>query len=297
MTKRKVLVVDDSSVDLEVISLVCDALGCSVDVASDGFEAIKLFQANRYDLVLTDYVMEPMNGVYVVSRIKELDPTANCILVTGFPDAAVRRVAQEGVVLDLVIKPIHAQSLKETLRLALNSERGATEQSSGIALSNRMDACAALQGDSEAIRILRQQIAECAACDDPLLLEGGAGGNQLTVARFLHENGPYGGSLPTEVNCGELDELALSRDLLGADDRWGVLLDRAKGGTLILNRIEALPRSIQLRLAQAFDAICSQMYVILVAETSIDAALERAEVAVELYFKITMKQITVPSMQ
>ena len=88
--------------------------------------------------------MEPMNGIYVVSRIKEINPDAICLMVTGFPNGDVRRFAAEGGVDDLITKPIQAADLKESLRLALNKTRGATEKLSGIALTNRMDKCPAL---------------------------------------------------------------------------------------------------------------------------------------------------------
>jgi DNA-binding NtrC family response regulator len=289
-----ILVVDDSPVDLEIISIVCDALGCSVDVASNGLEAIKLYEQKHHALVLTDYVMEPMNGIYLTSLIKELNPGVNCIMVTGFPDQTLRRFIEENDIVDLVMKPIQSASLKETLRLALNRGRGATGQTTGIALSNRMDVCGPLVGEGEAIRKLREQVTDCTASNQPLLLQGPVGVGKLQIANFIHQNGRHGGSSCVEVPCASMDETTLRRDLIAADGRWGTLLNQAKNGTLILRNIEVLPLAVQRNLAAAFDEIAAAMYVITIADNSAETALERGDIDAEFYFKIAIEQIDVP---
>lgn len=66
MSDHSILIVDDSSVDLEIISIVCRMLGCDAEVVSDGFEAIKRCDPDVHDLVLCDYIMEPVDGIYVI---------------------------------------------------------------------------------------------------------------------------------------------------------------------------------------------------------------------------------------
>lgn len=67
MSEHTVLIVDDSSKDLAFISLVCEVLDCAVDLVSDGNEAIERYDPTRHDLVLRDYVMEPVDGNDVIS--------------------------------------------------------------------------------------------------------------------------------------------------------------------------------------------------------------------------------------
>lgn len=290
-TQPTVLVVDDSETDLEIISIVCNALGCSVDLASDGFEALKLYEERRHDLVLTDYVMEPMNGIYVVSRIKELNPDVPCLIVTGFPNSALRRFYEEGGVDDLIMKPIQAASLKEKLRLVLNCSEGATAQVSGIALSNRMDDCPPLSGDDVHLGPIREKVAQHVSSSKPLLIVGAQGTMKRLIAEFIHENGPNAARTCTEVSCSCLTESSFHYDLIGKDGQWRSLLRQTEGGTLILRKTLSLPLKLQKVLADHFDEISQKMKVIALTARDPDEALEKGEMDDSLYFKLTTEQI------
>ena len=58
--------------------------GCCVQIAVNGEEGLKLFQAAKFDVVVTDYRMPRMNGVELIQRIRLLDPNARIILLSGF---------------------------------------------------------------------------------------------------------------------------------------------------------------------------------------------------------------------
>jgi len=289
--KPAVLVVDDSETDLEIISIVCDALGCHVDLASDGLKALNLYNRRSYDLVLTDYVMEPMNGIYLVSRIREINPDAVCLIVTGFPDSDVRRFATEGGVFDLITKPIQAAELKEMLRLALNKSQGATEKVSGIALSNRMDNCALFVGDSPRVQKIRRQIADSISSQRPLLIAGADGRVKKEIVRFIHDNGPHAGKQMVDLSCDRMDESSLRCDLIAEDGTWRRLLHQAKEGTLVLDQVLSLPLPVQRDLADQFDRISANMQVIALSDASLEEALNKGQIDDEFYFKVTMDQI------
>lgn len=70
MKHFRVLVADDQVVNSRVAVKVLERLGCRTDVAGDGAEAIRLFMRNRYDLVLMDCNMAPMNGIQACVRMR-----------------------------------------------------------------------------------------------------------------------------------------------------------------------------------------------------------------------------------
>ncbi|MEO0509565.1 MAG: response regulator [Verrucomicrobiota bacterium] len=293
-SQPSVLVVDDSETDLEIISMVCSGLGCNVDLASDGFEALRLYEERRHDLILTDYFMEPMNGIYVISRIKELNPNAVCLIVTGFPNHTLRRFVEEGGVKDLIVKPIQATLLKETIRSALKGVGEGTKRLSGIALSNRMDNCPALVGDCTEINALRKQVAPRVVCEKPLLLIGPHGSGKYQIADFIHQNGPNADRPPIHVSCANMGEKSLRYDLIAEGGEWRSILRQAEGGTLILDQILALPLSVQADLAKHFEAITTKMHLIALTDQSVDDALQRGEIDDAFYFKLTTDLIEVP---
>lgn len=294
--KPTILVVDDSRVDLEIISIMCDSMGCEVVLASDGFEALDYYRERPYDLVVTDFVMDPMNGIQIISHIKLINPDAACIMVTGSPSGDVRRFAEEAGV-DLITKPIQAPELKESLRLALNKFRGATEKVSGIALSNRMDNCRVLTEHSPYVHERRKAIAATIKSQKPLLIAGPHGAGKNELVRFIHDNGPHAGREVVELHCGLANEQRLRDELIAEGGGWRRLLREAVGSTLVLDQILHLPFSVQKDLAGQFSSITAKMLVLAVSDDSLEDALERGLIDDEFYFKVSMDQIQLPAVE
>ncbi len=274
--------------------MVCGLLGCGADVVSDGFDAVNQYDPGRHSIVLCDYVMEPANGIYVVSKIKEIDPQAKCIMVSGFPDAQLRRFVEENQLFDLIVKPIRTETLKQTLRLALEGKEGATEEVGGIALSNRMDDCPALSGDSPDIRRLRDQLTTQISTHRPFLLVGENAGDNREIAEFVHRNGSCAGGACVVFDCAKYAEEEFHSYLIDASGGLGVQVKRAEKGTLILQSAEVLPLPIQRLVADAFDQISSATRLILLAQAPLEDGLETGAIDDEYYFKVASNAIEVP---
>jgi CheY-like chemotaxis protein len=80
----KILLVDDNADGLLVRRLLLEELGYSVQVAVNGEEGLKLFEAAPFDVVVTDFRMPLMDGKQLIERIRMLDPNARIILLSGF---------------------------------------------------------------------------------------------------------------------------------------------------------------------------------------------------------------------
>ena len=81
-----ILLVDDNRDGLLVRRALLEEAGYRVEVAGSGEEGLKLFEAVRFDVVVTDYRMPRMNGAELIQRIRRLDPDARVILLSGFVD-------------------------------------------------------------------------------------------------------------------------------------------------------------------------------------------------------------------
>jgi CheY-like chemotaxis protein len=80
----RILLVDDNLDGLVVRRSLLEEQGFHVEVAGNGEEGLKLFLSASFDLVVTDYRMPRMNGVELIVRIREKDPQARIILLSGF---------------------------------------------------------------------------------------------------------------------------------------------------------------------------------------------------------------------
>jgi CheY-like chemotaxis protein len=79
-----ILLVDDSRDGLLVRRALLEELGYTVEVAENGEKGLALFQASNFDVVVTDYRMPKMNGVEMIARIRQIDPHARIVLLSGF---------------------------------------------------------------------------------------------------------------------------------------------------------------------------------------------------------------------
>jgi CheY-like chemotaxis protein len=108
-----ILLVDDNRDGLLVRRSLLEEVGYRVPIAANGEEGLKLFESFAFDVVVTDYRMPRMNGAELIQRIRQLEPNARIILLSGFVDPL--GLTEEGTGADVVIaksshEPVHLLS-------------------------------------------------------------------------------------------------------------------------------------------------------------------------------------------
>jgi CheY-like chemotaxis protein len=84
LPNARILLVDDNRDGLVVRKSLLEEQGFHVEIACNGEEALKIFLSATFDVVVTDYRMPRMNGAELIVRIREVDPNARIILLSGF---------------------------------------------------------------------------------------------------------------------------------------------------------------------------------------------------------------------
>lgn len=111
----RVLLVDDEELLTRSASRVLRGRGHQVLVASNGAEALELFQRHRPDVVVVDLDMPQMDGTTCFRRVRELDPEACVLLMSGYnPSTADSELLAEGAV-GLVPKPLDLRALSDRI--------------------------------------------------------------------------------------------------------------------------------------------------------------------------------------
>ncbi|MFA6092711.1 MAG: response regulator [Elusimicrobiota bacterium] len=139
---HKVLIADDDDIMREVCSRVLRTLGCEVSTAQTGEEALKAFSAgNCFDLVLTDINMPgKVDGVGLCREIKELSPSTDVVIMTGYPTMeAVIEALKKGAY-DFLIKPFDPQVLKAVAARCFEKRRLSAELNREQALRRELAA-------------------------------------------------------------------------------------------------------------------------------------------------------------
>lgn len=116
-----VLLVDDELRVREVISAYLRSDGHGVTTASSGREGLEQFQAQRFDLVVTDRAMPEMSGDQMAGMIKKVRPDIPVVLLTGF-GAMIEATESHPVDVDIVLnKPVTLGALRTTIETLLHA--------------------------------------------------------------------------------------------------------------------------------------------------------------------------------
>jgi CheY-like chemotaxis protein len=120
MSKRILLAEDNKHIQ-DAIFRFLNYIGFEVTRASNGIEALAVFQENYFDLVLTDFQMPLMDGFSLADNIKERSPRTTVIMMTGSDRGIVRRKMDKGTVEFVIFKPFKMQDLQRIVLEALTS--------------------------------------------------------------------------------------------------------------------------------------------------------------------------------
>lgn len=120
--KEHLLVVDDEPSVVTVIAETLKHLGYQVTTAMSGAEALKKFEDSRegFDLVITDEVMPEITGMVLAERMLEVQKDLSVILITGYSEAASLEKTKAAGIRELLMKPVIARELAQTVRRVLD---------------------------------------------------------------------------------------------------------------------------------------------------------------------------------
>ena len=79
----RVLIVDDDSIVLDTLFQILEAAGLNVQTAGAGAVGLDLYRHERFDVVITDIVMPEMDGIEFIQNLRQIDPLAKIIAISG----------------------------------------------------------------------------------------------------------------------------------------------------------------------------------------------------------------------
>lgn len=108
----KILIVDDNAIIHDLFKEFFESRGCSAEIAQNGREGVDKYREIKPDVVLMDMQMPVMNGYESSKGIKNIDPAAKILMVTGHPDDPLAtKSLREGYVRTIIPKPFNLNSL------------------------------------------------------------------------------------------------------------------------------------------------------------------------------------------
>ena len=116
----RVLVVDDETPVRSMIAAALEREGYAVELAGGGREALEALELNTFNLVLTDIVMQDVNGIALLERVHALQPNLPVVMVTAVHDISVAIDSMRRGAYDYLLKPFERDQLLSTVERAVN---------------------------------------------------------------------------------------------------------------------------------------------------------------------------------
>jgi CheY-like chemotaxis protein len=113
--KRHILVVDDEPLVCDAVKMMLAFDGHVVETASSGKEALAMFEANKFDVVMTDFMMPAMKGDELAAAIKARNPSQPVVMITAFAEKLQALGTPLKCVDFVVSKPFLLENLREAI--------------------------------------------------------------------------------------------------------------------------------------------------------------------------------------
>ena len=248
--QTRIAIVDDEQDMRQSISQWLALSGFATETYASAEEALKKITPDYPGVVISDIRMPGMDGMQFLKRLMSADSSLPVIMITGHGDVPMAVEAMQLGAYDFMEKPFNPDRLTDLARraaqarkLTLDNRALRRELSDGTVLMRK------LIGTSPAMERLREDILDLGQADTHVLIDGETGTGKTLVAHALHAVGPRQGKTFALTSCAALGEEALGAKLFGPVTEGGLpLVEEARGGTLVLEDIEALPLALQARL-------------------------------------------------
>jgi two-component system response regulator AtoC len=321
---RAVLIIDDESTLARNLATFLERLGWTTRVAGSAEEGLAEYGEFRPDIVLLDHNLPGRSGLEALVQLREIDPQARVVLMTGHGSIDLAVSAMKQGAADYLAKPLALSELKLLLerlsaqqRLETTVEYYRGRESTGSGVDK-------IEGRSAAVIALRERIntllaAERRLTDDLLptvLIRGETGTGKELVARALHFGSRRASHPFVELNCGALPPQLIEAELFGyekgaftdARQRKIGLVETAEGGTLFLDEIAEADASTQVKLLKLLEDRSyrrlgglreqrANVRIVAATHRPLDRMVAAGQFRADLYFRLRMIEVQVPALR
>lgn len=246
-----VLVEDDDALGLAVAeALRLD--GMEVSLFGDADSALDAIPSDFAGVVVSDVRLPGMDGLALFARIQATDPDLPMIFTTGHGDVEMAVAAMKDGAADFFTKPYSSAALIRAITIAAERRRLVLENRR-LRFALKQQAQSRFIGSSEFAVRLRAMLSAVAQAEVDVVVEGATGTGKTFVARLIPELGPRHSRPFIAVDAATLTHQDADLLLFGREPgRGGLsrtgLIERANGGTILIDEIEAASPSLQARL-------------------------------------------------
>ncbi|HYT05473.1 MAG TPA: sigma-54 dependent transcriptional regulator [Gemmatimonadales bacterium] len=311
--RRRVLVVDDEKGIREALKQLLEYEEIEVQACASGSEALRVYPEFRPHLVFLDVKMQGIDGLETLRRLRELDPHAQVVMISGHGTIQTAVEATQLGAYDFLEKPLDTDRVLLTLRNALEHVDLASEN---VRLKADVHARYEIVGSSKAIKQVIERIEKVAPTAARVLVTGENGTGKELVARAIHALSPRAREPFVEVNCAAIPTELIESELFGhvKGSFTGAFADRAgkfelaDGGTLFLDEIGDMSPSAQAKVLRALEegvisrigsgrALAVDVRVVAATNKDLKAEIAAGRFREDLLYRLNVVPIEVPPLR
>ncbi len=260
MSVKAILVADDEKHLRGALFTALTRQGHAVELAENGQEALRKFQTQRFDLVISDLRMPQMDGMGLLKSVKKISPDTPVIMITAYGSVESAVEAMREGAHDFILKPFPSGVIEEAVSRALaNHEPRAAEAAKGSAKPLSSETGRPIVTVNARMKKLLELARNVAASPATVLLQGESGTGKELLARYIHQNSPRANGPFVAINCASLPETLLESELFGhekgaftgAVTKKQGKFELADGGTILLDEISEMDLALQAKLLRA----------------------------------------------
>jgi two-component system response regulator AtoC len=309
-------VIDDDAGVREYLQALMSRRGYTVFTSGSGEDALSGLATTRPDLVTLDLVLDGMDGLETLRRLKKRMPDVPVVMLSGHGQARQIVEAMQLGAADFLRKPFEAEELQVAFQKALETRALRREVEELRGQAGRGAASMILADDDETMREVRDVVEQVADTDITVLIRGESGTGKELVARTLHRLSARRDKPFVKVNCAALPSELLESELFGfekgaftgAQRRKLGKFEFADRGTIFLDEIGEMSPALQAKLLQVLqDGEFSRLggesdvqvdtRVIAATNRDLEEAVETGQFREDLYYRLNVVTVQLPPLR
>ena len=316
LSQANILIIDDEEIMRDSCRQTFSQDGNRVEAAEDGLKGLAMLEKESFDLVILDLKMPGLSGMEVLKKIRESNPEAMVIVITGYATVESAVEAMKNGAYDFIPKPFTPDSLRMIVKRALEKKQLALEN---VLLRSEVKASLGQEsiiGQSEIMKKVEQLVRKVGPTDTTVLVTGESGTGKELVARAIHRHSVRREKPFVVVDCGGLVENLFESELFGhvkgsftgaIATKYG-RFELANGGTLFFDEIGNISINIQTKLLRVLQereitkvgssqVIKVDVRIIAATNRDLEKAVEGETFREDLFYRLSVVPITLPALR
>ncbi len=307
------LVVDDEKNVADLLKLQLVESGFYVDVANDGAVGINKVQSRKFDVILLDLKMPRINGLEVLKFVKENQPDAQVLILTGYGDIKTAVDSIKMGAFDFITKPYNFDELLVSVNNALEMRRLIVDNK--VMKMQLGEGKFELVGQSPALQKVVEVALKVAPSDASVLITGPSGSGKELIAHLVHENSERSRKPFVALNCASIPDTLIESELFGHEKgaftdahtlKQG-LAEIADGGTLFLDEVGDISFLVQPNLLRFIETgtyrrvggtteMSLNVRIVSATNKDLEREVEEGKFREDLLYRLNVVHVEVPSL-